>query len=621
MKYLTGLTFILLCAGCGVLIGNPSTDDDSNELVQVRSPTSPGSGSDVNMQGNFVVDEGANLRLLSEEEYNLYCPTHEADRKSCKVTVVSDGSFTAKCENFAAISFSCFVRLGNEILTPVIFDDQTGLLTGGGSLVFDVNYHTKTGVARATVDVAKSNALNQVFIDSLSGQTTVAADFTGTWNLNCISDADINSDCSDNGWDSGVRQRNFFEFGEESQRLVSIWYDLERRNRCVADGGDEGHPNFHAAVGGISSPLDITTEASYVRDIDIIFDNFSNTLKNEILGIAESRTSSDITGCKTGQADFLNPSLCQNDPGSTFADITRLQANEARNVATRIFGFSGSVAYSCEQHAIPLNFTFNDCKSDSKPRFCDDSDYVPGNLGLTINASGLLELDPSYVPTYFYGPSVSGPICPAISDEFFAKELAGDKPDVVSYANNCRQYFVSENTTAYAQAQVVKQVSDVWRDEVEQILCDRPSSDPLHLEIETFTNQGCLPSARYEVRCSSTEAGNCDSKLTCPGSRNGECFDSYGNYAGGITGREAVMNYIPGIKGAFELNAFNSYSWDKWEGDVIEQCYYVTRLLINGTKVSDNEFDSIFSTGSSTFCGAGNADFSGADIHSVTFDR
>lgn len=295
--------------------GSGSEDEDSD--------TDSSSSSTVTMTGSLNLGTSASLalKLVSTDEYSLYCVTFADDAKACTAAADAEMNYSADCDGFAGESFGCFLRNGTTTLTTVEFDGDTSLVTGAGTLKANVNYNAETKIAKAVIDESESTALDPSAIAkakaAVGAEDTSITGLTGSWKLGCQNDERRGMYCNTSGeLPSKMYLAQFSDANGKSK--VSVWQSKEAHDLCVppSSTATEANPGFGIKVGATLYALNYNSQTALEASIDSAFNSMPASLVTSIKKSARNQSSYEVQ-------------MCQNSPYS--ASICKLILEETES--------------------------------------------------------------------------------------------------------------------------------------------------------------------------------------------------------------------------------------------------------------------------------------------------
>ncbi len=292
-----GLKLLILCTAAALpLVGG------CGKKKSKSSSSSTAGESDVVMAGSLALtnEEPAALKLTGEP-YKIYAVTFEDVPKACAAEI-ADGKFNKTCEDFAGVSFGAFLRQGNKTVATIEFsmdsDSSTNLTTGGGTLAFDISFDPVTGIAKAKVDMTKSDALGADKVAAAKARKgtkdTDIGNLTGSYKATCVANATAGFECppagESNDGPSSEMQLYLSQWDHNGKKMLSIWDTKENHDTYFpTEGASEAAPDFKLVVGGQNIALDLTSDAGFKKTLDQAYKALPATLKSKVDSAAAER--------------------------------------------------------------------------------------------------------------------------------------------------------------------------------------------------------------------------------------------------------------------------------------------------------------------------------------------
>jgi|GEM_PF-5337423 len=296
----TGIAIAPLTMGCSKKKKGGS--DSSSETAS----TSGSENTNVVLAGSLslVGDDAAAASLnLTADPYKVYAVTFEDVPKACAAEIdAATGAFNKECADFAGVSFGAFLRQGTKTVGTIEFavdsDSSTNMTTGGGTLSFNVAFDPKTGIAKAKVDVSKSDALAADKVAAAKAKkgsvATDIGDLTGTYKATCVSGKD-GFECAGAGSGDGPSDEMSLyvkQWEHSGKKMLSIWDTKASHDKSFPNGGSEASPSFKLAISASKSvPIDVSSDAAFKASMDAAYAELPGNLKSKIKESAGDRNS------------------------------------------------------------------------------------------------------------------------------------------------------------------------------------------------------------------------------------------------------------------------------------------------------------------------------------------
>ena len=285
-------------AGCGK---KKSKSDGGGGDTPTTTTTAAGS-TNVTLSGSLSLasDTDAALNLNAADAYKIYAITFEDTPKACTAEVGTDSKFNAECKDFAGVSWGAFLRQGSKTLGTIEFavdsDSSTNMTTGGGTLSMNVAFDPKTGIAKAKVDVSKSDSLSADKVAAakkLKGAVeTNLGDLTGTYKATCKTKEGFECPAAGSNDGPGSEMMLYLKQWElAGKKMLSIWDTKATHDKSFPAGGSEAMPSFKLALPSGEIALDLTSDATFKTSLDSAYAAMPGSLKTAIKASADGQNS------------------------------------------------------------------------------------------------------------------------------------------------------------------------------------------------------------------------------------------------------------------------------------------------------------------------------------------